>query len=123
MPEPSFVLLYVQDPTASSAFYADLLGQPPLEAAPNFALFALPGGMRLGLWARHDVQPPATTPAGAVELAFTVADVDACHADWRRRGLEIIQPPTRMDFGTTFLARDPDGHRLRVFRPAAPPAA
>jgi hypothetical protein len=24
-----------------------------------------------------------------------------------------------MDFGTTFVATDPDGHRLRVFVPAA----
>jgi hypothetical protein len=28
--------------------------------------------------------------------------------------------PTKMDFGTTFVALDPDGHRLRVFAPAAP---
>ncbi|WP_247515380.1 hypothetical protein [Bradyrhizobium sp. 190] len=26
---------------------------------------------------------------------------------------------TRLDFGTTFVATDPDGHRLRVFVPAA----
>jgi predicted enzyme related to lactoylglutathione lyase len=31
----------------------------------------------------------------------------------------VAQPPTRMDFGFTFLALDPDGHRLRVFAPAA----
>jgi hypothetical protein len=29
----------------------------------------------------------------------------------------ILQPPTAMDFGYTFLAADPDGHRLRVFAP------
>jgi hypothetical protein len=27
--------------------------------------------------------------------------------------------PVQMDFGTTFVATDPDGHRLRVFVPAA----
>jgi hypothetical protein len=29
----------------------------------------------------------------------------------------ILQPPTEMDFGRTFTAADPDGHRLRVFKP------
>jgi hypothetical protein len=28
-----------------------------------------------------------------------------------------------MDFGCTFVALDPDGHRLRVFAPSAPPSA
>jgi predicted enzyme related to lactoylglutathione lyase len=46
--------------------------------------------------------------------------VEATHADWRRRGLTVIQPPTRMGFGHTFTALDPDGHRLRVFASAAP---
>ena len=33
-------------------------------------------------------------------------------------GLRIIQEPTKMDFGFTFTAADPDGHRLRVFNPS-----
>jgi hypothetical protein len=33
-------------------------------------------------------------------------------------GLRIIQEPVKMDFGFTFTAADPDGHRLRVFAPA-----
>ncbi len=44
--------------------------------------------------------------------------VDTTHADWSGRGLTILQRPTDMDFGRTFLAIDPDGHRLRVFAPA-----
>lgn len=123
MPDPTFVILYASNPTASAAFYADLLGKPPVEASASFAMFALESGVMLGLWGRDGVQPPATAAAGAAELAFTVADGDAlraAYADWRRRGLEILQPPTVMDFGETFAARDPDGHRLRVFAPAAP---
>jgi len=33
--------------------------------------------------------------------------------------LDIIQEPVQMDFGYTFVATDPDGHRLRVFVPEA----
>jgi catechol 2,3-dioxygenase-like lactoylglutathione lyase family enzyme len=122
MPDPNFVLLYVDDPTASAAFYAALLGRPPVESSPNFAMFALESGVMLGLWSRREVAPAATTPGGA-ELAFTVADADAVratHANRIERGLVIAQPPTQLDFGYTFVALDRDGHRLRVFAPGAP---
>jgi catechol 2,3-dioxygenase-like lactoylglutathione lyase family enzyme len=123
MLSPTMTILYVDKPEASGRFYADLLGRPPVEASPNFVLFALPSGLMLGLWSRHTVEPAATAAAADVgELAAQVADaaaVDAVHADWRGRGLTILQPPTAMEFGRTFVALDPDGHRLRVFAPAA----
>ena len=118
--EPEFMILYVDSPPASAAFYADLLGQPGRERSPTFALFALPSGLMLGLWSRHTVEPSATV-AGGGEVAFTVGSadaVDAAHAEWSGRGLKILQPPTEMDFGRTFVALDPDSHRLRVFSPA-----
>jgi catechol 2,3-dioxygenase-like lactoylglutathione lyase family enzyme len=119
MHEPNFVLLYVKSPADSAAFYADLLGHPPVDASPTFAMFALASGVVLGLWARHTVEP-APNGVGGGELAFAIADKDAVmatHADWRKRGLMIAQAPTAMDFGFTFTALDPDGHRLRVFAP------
>jgi catechol 2,3-dioxygenase-like lactoylglutathione lyase family enzyme len=118
----SFVLLYVENPPASAAFYADLLGHPPVETSPTFAMLPLTEGVMLGLWLHGTVEPAAQAPAGGSEIAFTVADADAVaatHADWRKRGLTIVQAPTRMDFGDTFVALDPDGHRLRVFAPMA----
>jgi len=121
MPDFSFVLLYVERPPASAAFYADLLGRPPVETSPTFAMLPLVSGVMLGLWSRHTVEPVPPASSGGSEIAFTVADaVHATHADWSRRGLKIAQAPTRMDFGHTFVALDPDGHRLRVFAPAAP---
>ena len=122
MPDPNFVLLYVDNPPSSAAFYADLLGKQPVESSPTFAMFALASGVMLGLWSRASVEPAVTSAAGSGELAIAVANRDAVettHADWTRRGLEIAQEPTDMDFGFTFLALDPDGHRLRVFAPSA----
>ncbi|HSI60645.1 MAG TPA: VOC family protein [Ideonella sp.] len=122
MSDPNFVLLYVKSPAASATFYADLLGKPPVEASPTFAMFALSSGVMLGLWAAHTVEPAATAGGGGAELAFAVDSDDTVgtlHAAWRAKGLRVAQPPTRMDFGFTFLALDPDGHRLRVFAPAA----
>ena len=119
--DPNFILLYVKSPTASAAFYADLLGKPAVEASPTFAMFALNSGVVLGLWAAHTVMPAANAPGGG-EIAFTVDGVAAVNdwfAAWQAKGLPIAQTPTAMDFGHTFVALDPDGHRLRVFAPGA----
>lgn len=118
MTDPNLTLLYVDNPAASAGFYADLLGKPPVEQSATFALFALDSGAMLGLWSRHTVRPAPAAEPGAGELAFSVEGVDAVramHEDWIRRGLTIVQPLTDMSFGHTFLAVDPDGHRLRVF--------
>ena len=123
MTDPNFVILYVKNPSASAAFYADVLGRAPVEASPTFVMFALSSGVMLGLWLRDNVAPAADAAPGGAELAITVGDADAVratYADWSRRRLKIAQPPTAMDFGFTFVALDPDGHRLRVFAPAAP---
>jgi catechol 2,3-dioxygenase-like lactoylglutathione lyase family enzyme len=124
MPDFSFVLLYVENPPASAAFYADLLGRPAIESSPTFAMLPLSDGVMLGLWSRKTVEPAAAAAgqAGASEIAFTVADaaaVEATFIDWKKRGLKMIQQPVEMDFGHTFVAIDPDGHRLRVFVPGA----
>lgn len=112
-----FHLLYVESPAASAAFYQRLFGRPPLESSPTFALFALQEGVKLGLWSRHTVEPKPAGGPGSAELALALpapADVDARHAKWRDLGVEIIQPPTDLDFGRSFVGLDPDGHRLRI---------
>jgi catechol 2,3-dioxygenase-like lactoylglutathione lyase family enzyme len=118
---PHFVLLYVDEPQASAAFYARLLDRQPLDSSPNFVMFELAPGLRLGLWARRDVEPkPESSDAGELAMAVATNDeVEALCADRRRKGAAILQEPAAKDFGLTFLAADPDGHRLRVFCPAA----
>jgi catechol 2,3-dioxygenase-like lactoylglutathione lyase family enzyme len=116
----NFILLYVESPKTSEAFYADILGRPAADSSPTFVMFAMTSGVMLGLWKRDGVAPAASAPGGG-EIAFAVPNaeaVDAQCADWRARGLPIVQSPTDMDFGRTFVALDPDGHRLRVFAPA-----
>ncbi len=118
MPEFSLIILYVDNPAKSAAFYADLLGREPIEQSPTFAMFPLREGAALGLWSRHTVEPGAAASGGGGEVAFMATDVDAVHIAWTAKGLPILQAPTELDFGRTFVALDPDGHRLRVFRPS-----
>ncbi|WP_447935774.1 VOC family protein [Stenotrophomonas lactitubi] len=116
--KPSTLLQYVRDVATSVAFYSGILGTPPVEQSPGFALFLLGDGAALGLWQRDDVQPPVTAEAGAAELAMVVANPDEVrqlHDAWRALGVQIAQAPVTLEFGHTFVGVDPDGHRLRVY--------
>lgn len=118
----NYIILAVADPATSAAFYTALLGVEPVENSPGFVLYVLPNGIKLGLWIASEINP-APLPAGGVEITFSEAsetDVRATHAQWQGKAT-ILQPPTSMDFGFTFVATDPDGHRLRVFSPPPKP--
>ena len=118
--DPTYILLYVENPPESAAFYEKLLGKKPVESSPGFVLFVLSSGVKLGFWKRSDVEPTAEESRGGGELAFTVADaaeVETKLGEWTRLGVRIVQKPTKLDFGFTFTGLDPDGHRLRVFAP------
>jgi predicted lactoylglutathione lyase len=121
MTDPSYILLYVDDPLKSAAFYSELTGKKPVELQSTFALFVLESKFKLGLWKKGDVQPATDAKIGGSEICFTVEsseEVKRTVADWRKKGLRILQEPTELDFGFTFTALDPDGHRLRVFAPS-----
>ena len=116
----NLIILYVENTAHSTAFYERLLGNGPVEASPNFVMFKTSGPM-LGLWARHDVEPATSASAGCMEwclMAGSASDVDRIHADWRAKDIAILQPPVKKEFGYTFTACDPDGHRIRVLAPS-----
>ena len=122
MLHPSYVLLYVEDPLASAEFYTRLLGAEPVEKAATFVLYVFSNGLKLGLWLREEVEPRASGTPGAVELGISVgskSEVDRLFDSWKNLGVTLAQEPVAMDFGYTFTAVDPDGHRLRVFGPIA----
>ena len=120
MTHPDFTILFVDNPLKSADFYQSLFGAAPVERSPTFSLFVLNTGMKLGLWSRHTVEPAAAATGGGGEIVLAVekaAAVDATHADWTSRGINVLQAPTDLDFGRTFVALDPDNHRLRVYWP------
>lgn len=115
-PELTYILLFVENPAQSATFYSELFALKPIEQSPTFALFVLPNGIKLGLWSRHTAEPLVTAQPGAAEITFTTDDVDGVYTNWRQRGIPMLQEPTDMDFGRTFVALDPDKHRIRVFK-------
>jgi catechol 2,3-dioxygenase-like lactoylglutathione lyase family enzyme len=115
----NFINLYVADAQRSADFYANILGSKPVEASPGFSMFVLDNGLKLGLWKRETVEPAVDGAPGAGELCVAEdsdAQVDERFATWTGQGIVVAQKPTRMSFGYTFVALDPDGHRLRVYK-------
>ena len=113
----NYILLSVASPARSAELYSAILNAKPVENSPTFVLYVLPTGLKVGLWVRDEIEP-APLPPGGIEVTFSEPNDDAVRATydaWKKLGLDIIQEPTKMDFGFTFVARDPDGHRLRVF--------
>lgn len=113
----NFVHLFVSDPQKSAQFYEKLLGTKPAIESPTYVLFRLPN-LTLGLWERTSAEPAVTAEPGSSELVITEKDVDAVYTTWVEKGISIAQEPTTAPFGRTFVALDPDGHRLRVYWPA-----
>lgn len=112
-------ILYVTDVAGSTDFFQKALGLPPAEVSPGFALFLVPGGVKLGLWKRDAVKPAVSGPGLSCELVLHVDEeheVERLHDGWKAQGLAIADPPTRREFGYSFTAEGPDGERLRVLK-------
>ena len=114
---PNSIILYVSDVEVSTTFYREILGHGPIKTYPGFSVFALSDDVTLGLQAADEIEPAAEPYVGGTELSLSNvkhADVDRLHAQWKALGIPMVLEPTVLEFGYTFVATDPDGHRLRV---------
>jgi predicted enzyme related to lactoylglutathione lyase len=120
MTTPNLILLYVEDPARSCKFYEKLLREPPVASFPTYVAFRFDNGLYLGLWSTGAANFVSAGNGNRSELAFMVDDdatVDGLYRDWSAAGVAIEQEPMTAVFGRTFVALDPDGHRLRVCTP------
>lgn len=66
---------------------------------------------------RASAQPERSTSAGSAEVGLIVDDVDRVWQDGKTKGVKLLTHPEDLPFGRAFDARDPEGHRLTVFKP------
>lgn len=111
----NLIILFVEDPLKSGPFYSQVLEIQPVEQSSTFVLFALPNGIQLGLWSLKTAEPRATKANGSCEICFAEEKVDACFERLQRMNIPLAQVPTDMDFGRSFVALDPDRHRVRFY--------
>ncbi|WP_457587070.1 VOC family protein [Ensifer canadensis] len=120
MLSPNLILLYVEDPEKSAAFYTRLLGREPVAAFPSYVAYTLENGLTFSLWSTGAANFVSSGSGHRMEIAFMVkdhAEVERLYAEWREAEIPIEQELMTAVFGRTFVALDPDGHRLRVCVP------
>ncbi|MCA9924503.1 MAG: VOC family protein [Anaerolineales bacterium] len=113
-----FLGLVVEDVETATAFYRDNLGLQVNEAEsiPNqYTQFETSSGATFALLTGFEKEGIDQS----FDAALVVQDVDAVYEKWSASGVEFLSEPYDMPFGRTAFVRTPDGHVLRVFRPAA----
>ena len=115
-----FVILYVGNLDKAKAFYTEALGLSVVEASsgPTFVTLQPARGAMLGLQDKtaSRLPPGRETQPGSVEVSFEVDDVDGTWKRWKEKGVELMTDPMDLPFGRYFLAKDPEGHYLSVYR-------
>jgi len=84
----SYVMKFVADMDKAVAFYRDTLGLTLKFQSPHWSEFVT-GETTLALHPASD-----KNPAGAVELGFTVEDIEGFHRDKAAAGVVFTRPPT-----------------------------
>ena len=120
----TLTILAVADLPRASKFYDAVFGWKVSVDVPVYRELELPGGNRLGLYARdafakNTGQLPGIAPGTtATELYFQVDDLAAFVARLRRSGARELSAPAPRDWGDTcaYFA-DPDGNVLVVAAP------
>ena len=103
--------VYTEDLDASARFYGDLLGLECIRDEGAARLFATSQASAIGVcraFADRLVEP------GGSMISLVTCDVDACYRRLLDAGVEIAQPPHRLEQFRiyTFFVTDPDGYRV-----------
>lgn len=116
----NYAIVYVRDLDKAKAFYTETLGLTVVEAlsGPTFVTLRPADGAMIGLQdsAASRLPPGREDRPGSVELSFAVDDVDGTWKRWKEKGVEFVIDPSDLPFGRYFLAKDPEGHYLSVYR-------
>lgn len=129
MPSParlSLVILAVYDVTRAARFYDEAFGWTVAVDVPVYREFALPDGMRLGLYLRDafvkntalPVSPRAVGHSTSTELYLYVDDLEASVARLAAMDARCLSPVADRPWGdTAAYFEDPEGNVVVVARP------
>lgn len=115
----SFVL-YVEDIETSKAFYSYVFDCEGHVLSPTFVSFTLNIGINIELKQLAQADQISKVTGGGTELSLIVKDSETLHHlfnQWQSKSVEFLQTPTKVVFGLSAVAVDPDGHRIRLFVP------
>jgi len=117
---PNLLLFYVENPQLSALFYEKIFSIKPIASFPTYVAFSFENGLTFSLWSIQATNFVSGGSGHRSELSFMVKDertVYELHKRWKDLGIVIEQELQEAVFGLTFVALDPDGHRIRVCIP------
>lgn len=117
---PNLLLFYVENPIESALFYEKIFSQKPVASFPTYVAFSFENGLTFSLWSIEAKNFVSGGRGHRCELSFMVEDeqiVREIREQWGVLGVTIEQDLHEAVFGLTFVALDPDGHRIRVCIP------
>ncbi|EJL6392976.1 glyoxalase [Vibrio vulnificus] len=112
------IVLYVESIQTSQEFYEKILPCKVKALSPTFVSFKLPDGPLLELKQLAHCNPSSSITGGGTEISILIKNRDALHClfqDWSNKGIQFLLEPIEQIYGITFVAIDPDNHRIRVF--------
>lgn len=120
MRTPNLLLFYVNNPLESALFYETIFSRKPVASFPSYVAFTFDNGFTFSLWSTQAANFISGGSGHRSELSFMVDDetsVRKLREEWGECGIVIEQDLHEAVFGLTFVALDPDGHRIRVCMP------
>lgn len=119
---PNLLLFYVENPLESALFYEKIFSRKPVALFPSYVAFSFENGLTFSLWSTQAKNSYKVSEGSGnrCELSFIVPDEQAVRKirkQWGELGVSIEQDLHEAVFGLTFVALDPDGHRIRVCIP------
>lgn len=117
---PNLLLFYVKNPLESATFYERLFDIKPVVAVGTYVAFTFPNGFTFSLWSNQAKNFISEGVGNRSELSFMMENEERVlelYSEWLKLGISIEQAPHEAVFGLTFVALDPDGHRIRVCIP------
>ena len=117
---PNLLLFYVENPESSALFYEKIFSVKPVASFPTYVAFSFENGLTFSLWSTQAKNFVSGGTGHRCELSFMVKDEDTVRTLRKQcedLGVIIEQDLHEAVFGLTFVALDPDGHRIRVCIP------
>lgn len=107
----SHVIVFSRDAEADRAFFADVLGQPHVDAGEGWLIFKLPPA--------EVAMHPADRAVGH-ELYFMCDDLEATIVDLEAKGVEFTQGVSEERWGRITRLRLPGGGEVGLYEPRHP---
>ncbi|WP_341661806.1 glyoxalase [Vibrio sp.] len=118
-------VLYVENIQISQGFYTKVLGCESRSLSPTCMEIKFANNMSVLLKQNSNLVPTSRITGGGAELSILVEDqtkLESLYHSWKKQSVDFAQDPKELSYGVSFVALDPDEHRIRVTIPIGLPS-